>query len=99
MRRREVADCSSADDGDDSDTELNEASDPDTDPTHLDSDMDKDNTADLSWLLNEIKEGEDYPLEYYLNQEDEFNESEYEKEDYSDNSVLLFNVIEGRWLW
>lgn len=38
----------------------------------------------------------DYPPEYYLNQEDEFDESEYMAEDYSDNSCLLLDCIEER---
>lgn len=98
MRRREVTDCSSADDVDGSDTESDEASDPDTDLTDIDSDVDRDDNEDLSLLLDGMQDGEDYPPKYYLNQEDEFVESDYDKEDYSKNSVLLFNVIEDRWL-
>jgi hypothetical protein len=43
-----------------------------------------------------IEEGKDYPLEYYLNQEEEFNEFEDANEDYKDNSILLLDGIEER---
>ena len=83
------ADCSS-DNGDESE---DEESDPDTNPTDVDTDVEGDNRADISWLLDENK---DHPPEYYLNQEDEFDESEYMDEDYSDNSCLLLDFIEER---
>ena len=41
-------------------------------------------------------EDKDHPPEYYLNQEDEFDESEYMAEDYSDGSSLLLDYIEER---
>ncbi|KAI9769856.1 MAG: hypothetical protein M1840_003850 [Geoglossum simile] len=95
MRRRQQADCSS-DDSNGSDIEScfdteDEKSDPDTNPTDVDTDVEGDSWADISWLLDENK---DYPPEYYLNQEDEFDESEYINEDYSDNSCLLLDFIE-----
>ncbi len=40
-----------------------------------------------------IKEDRDYPLEYYLNQEKEFDKFENMNEDYKGNSVLLLNRI------
>jgi hypothetical protein len=61
-------------------------------PTDIDTDVARDNEADVSWLLGEDK---DHPPEYYLNQEDEFDESELD-EDYSDGSILLLDFIEER---
>ncbi|KAI9763719.1 MAG: hypothetical protein M1839_006317 [Geoglossum umbratile] len=97
MRHRQQADCSS-DDSNESDIEScfdseDEESDPDTNPTDVDTDVEGDNRADISWLLDEDK---DHSPEYYLNQEDEFDESEYMDEDYSDNSCLLLDFIEER---
>ncbi|KAH0552930.1 hypothetical protein GP486_006872, partial [Trichoglossum hirsutum] len=71
------------------DTE-DEKSDPNTNLTDVDTDVEGDSGADISWLLDENK---DHSPEYYLNQEDEFNESEYINEDYSDNSCLLLDFI------
>ncbi|KAI9764096.1 MAG: hypothetical protein M1840_008901 [Geoglossum simile] len=86
MRCRQPADCSS-NDSNGSDIEScfdneDEESDPDTNLTDVDTDVERDGGADLSWLLNKDK---DHPPEYYLNQEDEFNEFEFMNEDYSDN--------------
>ncbi|KAH0542902.1 hypothetical protein FGG08_002762 [Glutinoglossum americanum] len=77
MHRCQQADCSS-DDSNGSDIESyfdteDEKNDPNTNPTDFDMDVEGDNRADISWLLDENK---DYPLKYYLNQEDEFDESE-----------------------
>jgi hypothetical protein len=49
--------------------------------------------ADVSWMIEEDK---DYPLEYYLDQEEEFDEFEDANEDYKDNGILL-DGIEERW--
>jgi hypothetical protein len=97
MRCHQQADCSSNDsNGSDIescfDTE-DEKSDPDTNLTDVDTDVEGDSGANISWLLDENK---DHPPEYYLNQEDEFDESEYINEDYSDNSCLLLDFIEER---
>ena len=101
MSRHKAVDCSSPDDSDDSDTEScfdteDEESEPDTDPAVDDTDAEGDDEMDTSWLLEEDK---DHPPEYYLNQEDGFDEEDYMKEDYSPNSTLLLNVIEDRWHW
>ena len=84
MRCRQQADCSS-DDSNRSDIKScfdtkNEKSDPDTNSTDVDTDVEGDSRVDILWLLDENK---DYPPEYYLNQENEFNESEYINKDYS----------------
>jgi hypothetical protein len=54
-------------------------------------DIEEEDKADVS-----IEEG-DYPPEYYLDQEEEFDEFEDANEDYKDNSVLLLDGIEERW--
>lgn len=54
-------------------------------PTDVDTDVERDDEADISWLLDEDK---DHPPEYYLNQEEGFDESRLD-EDYSDGSILL----------
>jgi hypothetical protein len=43
-----------------------------------------------------IEEDKDHPLEYYLNQEEEFNKFKDANKDYKDNSILLLNGIEER---
>ncbi|KAI9765782.1 MAG: hypothetical protein M1839_005382 [Geoglossum umbratile] len=98
MRCRRPVDCSSSDDGNRSNIEScfdteDEESDPNTNPTDVDTDIEGDDEVDTSWLLDEDK---DHPPEYYLNQEDEFDESEYTNEDYSENSCLLLDFIEER---
>jgi len=70
------------------------STDSDTNPTDCDSDVEGVNDAD-DMIINE-DEDKDHPPEYYLNQEDEFNESEYMAEDYSDGSCLLLDYIEKR---
>ena len=94
MYRHQQADCS-FDNSNRSDIEScfdtkNEKSDPDTNLTDVDTDVEGDSRADISWLLDKNK---DYLPEYYLNQEDEFDESEYINEDYSNNSCLLLYFI------
>jgi hypothetical protein len=95
MRCHQLVDCSLSVDSNESDIEScfdteNEESNPDTNPTDIDTDIEKDN-INLLWFLNEDK---DHPPEYYLNQEDEFDESEYMDEDYSNNSCFLLDFIE-----
>jgi hypothetical protein len=38
-----------------------------------------------------------HPPEYYIQQLEEFDESEYTKQDYSDRSTQLLDRIEGQW--
>ena len=100
MRGHKTKEFSSKD-SEDSDTEScfnteYEESAPDTDPTNSDADADRDNDADISWLL---EEDQDHPPEYYLNQENGFDEEDYMKEDYSDNSTVLLDAIRDRWHW
>jgi hypothetical protein len=92
-----------ADESDDTDLEScfgteNEDSDPDTNPTDTDTDVepddDIDDDIDVSWL---IKQDNVHPPEYYLKQEEEFDEGEFDTEDYKDNTLRLFSVIKGLW--
>jgi hypothetical protein len=68
--------------------------DSDTNLTDVDTYIEGGDEADVSWKIEEDK---DYPPEYYLNQEEEFDEFEDANEDYKDNSILLLDGIEERW--
>ncbi len=70
------------------------STDSDTNPTDCDSDV--EGVDDADGMNIDDDEDKDHPPEYYLNQEDEFNESEYMAEDYSDGSCLLLDYIEER---
>ena len=109
MRRRQQPTPSSASsDSDGSDIEScfdtgdeQEGTDAETEPTDVDTDVDGDDEADLpdlEWLAGEENA---QPPEYYLDQENNSDESEDEDEDYSDGSLLLLDMIEGnfhRWV-
>ena len=60
----------------------------------VDIDIEGGDEADILWKIEEDK---DYLLEYYLDQEEEFDEFEDANEDYKDNSILLLNGIEEQW--
>jgi hypothetical protein len=62
-------------------------------PQITDTDVELDG-ADVSWL---VKQDNVHPPEYYINQEDEFDEAEFDTEDYGDNTLVLFDVIKDRW--
>lgn len=72
-----------------------------TEPTDVGTDVDSDDEADLpdlEWLAGEANA---YPPEYYLDQENNSDESEDEDEDYSDGSLRLLVMIKGnfhRWV-
>ncbi len=97
MRQRQPDIDSSSDDDTDPescfDTE-NEDSYSDTDPTDTDPDVELDDDVDLSWIA---KQDNAHPPEYYINQENEFDEGEFDIEDYKDNTLNLFDVIKGCW--
>ncbi|PVH68648.1 hypothetical protein DL98DRAFT_542250, partial [Cadophora sp. DSE1049] len=104
MRRRQqpTPSSSSSSDSDGSDIEScfhtgdeQEETDAETEPTDVDTDVDGDGEADLpdlEWLAGEENA---HPPEYYLDQENNSDESEDEDEDYSDGSLLLLDMIEG----
>jgi hypothetical protein len=100
MRCRQPPLASSSDDCDGSDIEScfdiedeQEETDANTNPTDLDIDVEGCDEADLAWIAGEDNA---YPPEYYLNQENDFDESEDEDEDYSDKSILLLDMIEAQ---
>ncbi len=108
MRRRRQPIPSSSSDSNGSDIEScfdtgdeQEETDAETEPTDVGTDVDRDDEADLpdlEWLAGEEKA---HPPEYYLDQENNSDESEDEDEDYSDGSLLLLDMIEGnihRWV-
>jgi hypothetical protein len=70
-----------------------EETDSDTNPTNVDTDIEGCEEADVRWLLDE---DEDHPLEYYLNQEDEFDEDEFMDKDYHNSSLLPPDFIKER---
>jgi len=67
MRPPQPNDCSSSDENEQTDIkscfDMNKASVSDTNLTDVNSNVKKDNEADLLWLY---KEDKDYPPEYYL---------------------------------
>src|SRR6266487_1854004 len=103
MRCRQPLSSSSSDESDGSDIEScfdiedeQEETDADTDPTDVDTGVeggDEADIADLAWIAGEDNA---YPPEYYLDQENDFAESEDEDEDYSNNSILLLDMIEAQ---
>ena len=97
--RRQPSPISSPDDSDGTDLEScfdteNEDSDPDTNPTDTDTDIEPDGDADVSWL---VKQDNVHLPEYYLQQENEFDDAEFDIEDYRDNTLHLFDLIKDRW--
>jgi hypothetical protein len=98
MRRPQSDDCSSSDEDEQTDIEscfdTNKEDDSDTNPTDIDTDIEEYDEVDLSWLH---EDDEDHPPEYYLQQEDDFDESEFANEDYKANSSKLLNRIEERY--
>jgi hypothetical protein len=73
-----------------------EETDAETEPTDVDTDVDGDDEADLLDLKWIAREENAHPPEYYLDQENNSDESEDEDEDYSDGSLLLLDMIEGQ---
>ena len=71
-----------------------EETDSNTNLTDIDIDIEGEDETNVLWKIEEDK---DYPLEYYLDQEEEFDEFEDANEDYKDNSILLLNGIEEQW--
>jgi hypothetical protein len=103
MRCPPLAKSSSSDDSDaldtkscfDSDDKEGET-DANTNPTDIDTDVEGEDELDVSWIIDRDK---DHSLDYYLNQEEEFDEAEDANEDYKDNSIVLLDEIEERWYW
>jgi hypothetical protein len=103
MRRRQQPTPSSSLDSDGSDVESyfdiedeREETDVETEPTDVDTDVDRDDETDLPDLKWIAGEENAHPPQYYLDQEDNSDESEDEDEDYSDGSLLLLDMIEDQ---
>jgi hypothetical protein len=62
----------------------------------IDTDVNGDNKADLLNLAWIAREDNAHPLEYYLNQKNNSNESKNKDKDYSNNNLLFSNMIEGQ---
>ena len=77
------------------DIDIEGETDSDTNPTDVDTDVEGENKdeLDISWIIDEDK---DHSPEYYLNQEEEFDEAEDANEDYKDNSIVLLDGVEER---
>ncbi|CAG8980240.1 hypothetical protein HYALB_00009822 [Hymenoscyphus albidus] len=94
MRRRQPSPDASSDSESCFDTEdEHKETDDDTEPTDIDSDVEGCDEADLAWIAGEDNA---QPPEYYLDQENDSAESDDEDEDYSDNSILLLDMIESQ---
>ncbi|KAE8441375.1 hypothetical protein EG329_005002 [Mollisiaceae sp. DMI_Dod_QoI] len=99
MRRRRQPTPSSSSDSDGPDTEscfdTGDEQETDAETDLSDVDVDGDDKADLPNL--EWLDGEEnaHPPEYYLDQENNSDESEDEDEDYSDGSLLFLDMVEG----
>lgn len=96
MRRRQPAINLTSDDDTDAGSYFDtkdKDSDPDTSPIDTNTNVEPDDDAKASWL---VEQDNVYPPEYYINQENEFNKAEFDTKDYKDNTLLLFNIIKGR---
>jgi hypothetical protein len=95
--QKETLSCSNTTDhpvleSEDDDTEYDGDTACDTDSTDItdyaDLDMDTDSNGDPD---------NEHPPEYYLQQEDEFDDLECEKQDYEDSTTALLDRIEDQW--
>lgn len=100
--RRQPSPTSFSDEGDDTDLEScfdtsDEAGSTTSDTVVTDYGTDvEDGDEGRGLFLAGENEDEDHPPEYYLNQEETFDESEYMDEDYGENTSLLLDFIEER---
>ena len=83
----DVDSCFDTEDGGEGQDEATSLTDPDTD-------VDCDEFG--RGTLGDEDEERDYSAEYYLRQEEDFDEAELEEEDYSDGSCLLLDYVEER---
>lgn len=97
MRRtRAVSPASTSEDSDGTDVDscFDEEDNATTSDTDTDVDTNLDEKADELFFIDE-DEDNDHPPEYYVRQEDEFDESDID-EDYAESSCTLLDYIEGR---
>jgi len=100
MRRRQSTPSSSSSDSDGSDIEScfdieDGHDDTDTEATDADTDIEAGDCdeEDLAWIAGEDNA---YPPEYYLDQENNSDESEDEDEDYEDSTTNQLNMIKDQ---
>jgi hypothetical protein len=100
MRRRQLTPSSSSSDSDGSDIEScfdieDGHDDTNTEATNADTNIKAGdyNEADLAWIAGEDNA---YPPEYYLDQENNSDESEDEDKDYEDSTTNLLNIIKDQ---
>jgi len=101
-RRQQPAASSSSSDSNRSDIDScfdigdeQEETDTETELTDVNTDVDRDDEADLLDLEWLAREENVHPLEYYLDQENNSDESKDKDKDYSDSSLLLLDMIKG----
>ena len=98
--RRQSVD-SSSDEYKLTDSETKYHSDLETKPTDVDDDVDEviEDVQDVEGLIDcaYLLADEVHPPEYYLKQMEEFDESEFTTEDYSDGTTRLLDRIEEQW--
>ena len=111
MRRRQSrrqSRCQSVDSSLDeyelTDSETEYHSDSETEPTDVDDNVDEviedvEDVEDVKGLIDcaYLLSDEVHPPEYYLKQMEEFDESEFTTEDYSDGTTRLLDRIEEQW--
>jgi hypothetical protein len=82
------------------DPEGSDLSGSDREPTEVDDEAlgDNDGTTDID-VDDQIQlfGGNVHPPEYYRQAVENFNEEDYEKQDYSDGSLVLLNACEAQW--
>jgi hypothetical protein len=103
MRRRQPTLSSSSSDSDGLDIESCFDIEDGHDDTNTEAtDADTDNKAgecdeaDLAWIT---REDNAYPPEYYLDQENNSDESEDKDKDYKDSTTNLLNIIKDQFYW
>ena len=98
--RRQSVD-SSSDEYELTDLETKYHSGSETEPTDVDDNVDEviEDVEDAEGLIDCVYLLADkvHPLEYYLKQMEEFDESKFTTEDYSDSTTHLLDRIEEQW--
>lgn len=92
--RRRKADYPSTDESGYSDGDSSDDMGYDTDPTELDEG--EDQLRDASDVAQLFADNE-HPPEYYIQQLENFDETVYTQEDYSEGTLLLLNRVEQKW--
>ena len=101
MRQRPAVNCSSSE-SEYAESETNDDTRSSTDLTDVDTSSDEDDENDDDRCDSVDDEAllfvnEDHPPEYYIQQLEVFDETEYMKEDYKPSSTRLLDHMEGQW--